>query len=660
MKIRRTVIIGAMACIAMLTIQHFWPSQLDPHFIVYGQSTGTHPCTACPYMTSITPASVTAGTTQLVSINGMNLNQGTLGVGFGSDVTGVVGNGTYTSVDVSVTATAEASLGARLITLSNSSGTAGAFCCVLVKSASAGPELTAVTPDKTSAGSAATDITLTGSGFDPSSVVRVNGADITTAFVNSTQLTAQIPASMLTATRLLGVTVASGNTTSEFRIFTVVATGAPVVFGSVPRGLLRGTTASGFVIGHNLLGLTSISVTGTGVAMSFGSGGTATHVPVSITVDSGALLGARATNVTTTSGTSSSNNNFVVAAEGRWVLAQPMSQLRSIHTATLLPSGRVLMAGGSIFNFAELYDSSTDSWTLTGAMSSFRSGHTATLLNDGKVLAAAGAGFNQMLGSCELYEPGNNAWTSTGSLNQIRYFPSATLLNNGKVLIAGGLVSPISADPSNALKSAELYDPSTGSWTATGNLNVARANHTGTLLPNGTVLVSGGNQSYFTYLPDAELYDPETGVWTVIQSLSVGRGQHSATLLPAGRVFVAGGNGSIGPLRAGEIYDSGLGTWQSTSLSVAGRGGHTATLLTNGKVLVVGSNTIGAIVNAELYDPSNNLWTLLIPSHVTRLQHTATLLPNGQVLVAGAVFAGQREVEIFDVIKKVRGQLTSQ
>jgi len=121
----------------------------------------------------------------------------------------------------------------------------------------------------------------------------------------------------------------------------------------------------------------------------------------------------------------------------------------------------------------------------------------------------------------------------TGSLATARYFHTATLLPNGKVLVAGGAIGY------TPLASAELYDPATGTWTATESLHTARFFHTATLLPNGKVLVAGGAGN--GYLASAELYDPATETWTATGSLHTARDLHTATLLPNGKVLVAGG-----------------------------------------------------------------------------------------------------------------------
>ena len=128
------------------------------------------------------------------------------------------------------------------------------------------------------------------------------------------------------------------------------------------------------------------------------------------------------------------------------------------------------------------------SWVSTGSMGTARYDHTATLLQSGKVLVAGGQGSSGFLSNAELYDPATGLWTATGSLGTARRFHTATLLQSGKVLVAGGQGS------SGFLSSAELYDPATGLWTATGSLTSARYLHTATLLSNGKVLVAGGVQ----------------------------------------------------------------------------------------------------------------------------------------------------------------------
>jgi hypothetical protein len=323
---------------------------------------------------------------------------------------------------------------------------------------------------------------------------------------------------------------------------------------------------------------------------------------------------------------------------GTWEETGSLATARYYHTATLLPNGKVLVAGGFIdvipLASAELYDPASGIWSATGSLAAARDYHTATLLPNGKVLVVGGYYYPPgALASAELYDPATGTWTATGSLATARYYYTATLLPNGKVLVAGGI------DAENlALASAELYDPATGTWTATGNLGAVRFLHSATLLPNGQVLVTGGG-FLDSALASAELCDPVTGTWTATGSLTTGRVYHTATLLPNGQVLVTGGinvfNG--GYLGSAELYDPASGTSSATGSLATARSNHTAMLLPNGKVLVAGglTNNGSYLMSAELYDPASGTWTQAGSLTTGRLSHTATLLPDGKVLVAG-------------------------
>ncbi|MFH1725132.1 MAG: kelch repeat-containing protein, partial [Elusimicrobiota bacterium] len=340
--------------------------------------------------------------------------------------------------------------------------------------------------------------------------------------------------------------------------------------------------------------------------------------------------------------------------EGTWTATDSLAVARNVHTATLLPNGKVLVAGGygsgTPLSTAELFDPSVGTngeWATTDSMSDGRYGHTATLLHNGKVLIAGGFGLDGggELSTAELYDPSAGSWSTTNPMPDVLGFHTATLLPDGKVLVAGGDSDPGVTDH------AGLYDPTSGNWTATGSMSEQRYYHTATLLPNGKVLVAGGFNG--SYLSTAELFDPSEGTWTTTDSLAQARRLHVATLLPDGRVLVAGGDqGSY--LSTAEIFEPSSGTngqWTTTDAMSAIRAAHSATLLPNGKVLVVaGANGAGGNHSSvELYDPSAGDWEATDSMSGARGYHAATLMPNGKVLVTGGDSGSVLStVEIYD------------
>jgi len=268
------------------------------------------------------------------------------------------------------------------------------------------------------------------------------------------------------------------------------------------------------------------------------------------------------------------------------------------------------------------------------------SNQTATLLPDGRVLVAGGTSSLGPLASAELYDPGSGTWTATGSMIEARYGHTATLLSDGKVLVAAGAAIFTDGDVSgpDPLASAEVFNPRSGTWTATGNMSEARFYHPATLLPDGRVLVAGGDS--FDVLASAELYDPSTGAWTVTAPMLEARAYHTATLLPDGTVLVAGG-AVIGVLASAELYDPSTGAWTGTAPMLEARAYHTATLLPDGDVLVgggvSGNSAIGLLASAELFDPGSGSWTATVSMIEARDNPMATLLPGGTVLVVGGV-----------------------
>ena len=342
-----------------------------------------------------------------------------------------------------------------------------------------------------------------------------------------------------------------------------------------------------------------------------------------------------------------------------WVATGSMAEARLQHTATVLPSGQVMIAGGfgangsqdAALSTVEVYDPGSGTFAYTGRMAQPRAGHTATTLGSGEVLMAGGTDypgtyFNTVL-PAELYDASTGIFTLTGSLSVGRYYHTATMLGSGQVLLAGGV--DMSA---KELASAEIYDPAgAGTFTLTGAMTELRAYHTATMLGSGQVLLVGGFSSPTT----ADLFDATTGTFAAGATLSdPGRYGHSATLLGSGQVLLAGGGGGgTFELATADLYDpSGSGSFGPTAGTMFGpHAGHSATLLASGKVLIAGGYGLS---ETELYDPTGS-GTFAFAGNMTvaRQWHTATLLGSGEILAVGgdggATLPAVKSAELFTV-----------
>ncbi|MDQ2733330.1 MAG: hypothetical protein M3Y56_16905 [Armatimonadota bacterium] len=330
------------------------------------------------------------------------------------------------------------------------------------------------------------------------------------------------------------------------------------------------------------------------------------------------------------------------AAQAGFVRTGSMTTVRAGHTATLLPNGKVLIAGGrrdivgvrvtSIhFNTAELYDPATGKFTRTGSMSNARSSHTATLLRNGNVLIAGGVGISGRVSLAELYNPITGAFTPTADMITARDSHTATLLNNGKVLITGG------DNALGTLATAELYDPAgnggVGSFTQTGSMSHSLNGHTATLLRNGKVLIVGGQTHRPPQTDSAELYDPATGKFTPTGSLITARWLHTATLLPNGKVLICGGI-NRGPIRM-IARNSGTST---LPLLVAANDSDACNVSTSASAsrklfAAACSRENPDLASAELYTPATGRFTRTGSMRKNWILRTVTLLRNGRVLI---------------------------
>jgi len=323
---------------------------------------------------------------------------------------------------------------------------------------------------------------------------------------------------------------------------------------------------------------------------------------------------------------------------GKFTPTGSLSAPRASATATRLLDGRVLIVGGSNDSHqqvgaAEIYDPATGRFTTTGSLTSPRQYHTATLLQDGRVLVTGGYADNPVasrgathavemayrpgaslgtqgngmtlekgvLRSAEIYDPNTGSFTSTGSMTEARFSASAALLNDGRVLIVGTATMDVPTD-----KTAELFDPKTGKFTRTGSMNVARTNQNLTVLKDGRVLITDGALDW----KSTETYDPKTGKFTLTGSLAVPAGGFPAVLLADGRVLIPGGVLQVGGnvTQTVQTYDPKTGTCSVTGYMTTARATAAAVGLLDGRVLIFGGGYPGPggwtnLRSAEIYTP---------------------------------------------------------
>ncbi len=346
--------------------------------------------------------------------------------------------------------------------------------------------------------------------------------------------------------------------------------------------------------------------------------------------------------ITVSSGSLSADAALTVAAlpfVPRFIATGPMTEPRHLHTATLLPDGMALIAGGNgdsgILSSAELYNPLTGVFTVTGSMSEPRGRtHAATLLSDGRVLLTGGINGSAVITLAELYDPSTFGFSKTGPMAVGRYAHTSTLLPDGRVLIAGG------SDENGPVSSAELYDPVAGTFSPAGEMTSPRYLHSAELLPDGKVLIVGGFGNGVP-LATAEIYDPLNNSFApTTGQMKRARKFVETVSLADGKVLVIGGyDGSVAVFVA-EVYDPVTGTFTDVGSTNAGRlVGHVAVSLPDGNVLVAGGDEYASgstLSSAELYDPADEAFYITASMSQSRRYHAAALLlPGGKVLVCG-------------------------
>ena len=273
----------------------------------------------------------------------------------------------------------------------------------------------------------------------------------------------------------------------------------------------------------------------------------------------------------------------------------------------------------------------------TGSMNTARHNQIVLALPNGRTLITGGAtdpNSTQPLASAELYDPVAHTFTTVGPMNVARVDHTMTLLPNGTVLIAGGF------NAEGVIASAEIFNPADNTFTPVGaSMFSQRAEHTATLLPNGTVLLAGGNTNSTT-LNSAEIYDPVEQTFTAVTATMTSTRQlHHADLLPNGKVLITGGlDLNNNALASAEIYDYAAGTFTPTGSMTTSRGNHMSALLYTGQILVAGGLTgpgtnLTLTATAELYNPTNGLFTPAGSMSIPRGHYAGTVLDDGTVFI---------------------------
>ncbi|HTR60926.1 MAG TPA: DUF3443 family protein [Candidatus Binataceae bacterium] len=326
-----------------------------------------------------------------------------------------------------------------------------------------------------------------------------------------------------------------------------------------------------------------------------------------------------------------SNSLLVVGNDGQAAIINPGNGT-SFMTASLptnlgngamvdLQDGRVLYTGGdqgaAATSNAWIYDPNVQTWTLIGQMTTARTLHTATVMNDGRVLIAGGLPSDSVyptvsaLASAEIFDPTTNSFTATGSMNTARAWQTATLLQSNSVLVAGGATQNILPQ---YLASGEVFNPSSGTWTAVSNqMSVKRAGHTATLLDTGEVIIAGtilsGDPHGCGASPctTTDLYDPTSNTFSPSAGgLNKARYDQAAVKMVDNTVLVTGGCCDIiSPLQSAETFDETTSTWTTVASMQQPRSGQAAVLLTDGQALIVGGTTSSS--STEFYQQQSPL-----------------------------------------------------
>ena len=313
-----------------------------------------------------------------------------------------------------------------------------------------------------------------------------------------------------------------------------------------------------------------------------------------------------------------------------WTETQPLLVGRASPAAIALGDGSILVAGGLTATGAtastEILDLSLGLWRPGPTMSSKRVGHTATLLKDGTVLVTGGDTGTGATASAEILDISSSGSFALMSMSFKRSGHAAALLGDGKVLVTGG-----TDWVSGVWSMSEVYDPVQHKWTATGSMTNPRVSFSLNVLPDGSVLAVGGDQS-----ATSEKYSPTSGAWSGVAAMNAKRYGSGAAPLADGRILVAGGAVNDVPIKSAEVYDPVANSWSAVPNMGVARARFSLVSISPGMLLAAGSFSQSATTpSSEMFSSSNSTWWPAPSMTRSRGAHGYAVLSNGTALVIG-------------------------
>ncbi len=304
-------------------------------------------------------------------------------------------------------------------------------------------------------------------------------------------------------------------------------------------------------------------------------------------------------------------------------------------------------------------------WVAAGTMNLGRSSTHAILLSTGDVLVvgedAACEGEGMYGGGksvfAEVYHPSSNTWTTTGSLNAPRAYFASAALTNGRALVTAG----VNGD-GVSYSSTKIYDVATGTFTQTGLLNYARTSSVYAKLNDGRVLVAGGTyysspESDGKWLSSAEIFDPATATWSMTGAMHEARDDTAAVTLADGRVLVVGGSSDT--VARAELWDPATGKWTNAGSLSTWRFGFSLLALPDGSALVAGGwGDTSAVASAERFDPASLTWSSAGNMQTAAAGRMAAVLANGKVLFAGGWVSAKTRLTASEIYDPAAGSWT--